>query len=128
MTQSPGSYPHMPSETLTEDAAYNDRLDIFSFGVLMTAVITRREPSGDLLHSERSQLLADGSKRVIPETQRRARDIKAIPAEHPLRGLILRCLQNDPNLRPSTAELQCELLGVQRSLNPTRPTVEEVSL
>ena len=110
LTRYPGTQLYMPPEALADPPEYDDRLDSFSFGVLMMAVIARREPSSDLL-SPRSERLADGTEREIPELERRATDFKAIPATHPARELTARCLSNDRELRPRASELYDELVA-----------------
>ena len=118
LTRCPGTQLYMPPEALADPPEYDDRLDSFSFGVLMMAVITRREPSSNLLLSARSQRLADGTECEIPELERRATDFNAVPATHPARELIARCLSNDRELRPRASELYDELVA---KLNVIRP-------
>ena len=130
MTACPGTQLYMPPEALADPPDYDERLDSFSFGVLMMAVITGREPSGQLLHAEpRFERLADGCRRLIPELERRAADFSAIPQTHPARELISRCLSNDRELRPRANELYGELLGKLQSIKSSlRPRQEQAQV
>ena len=117
LTKCPGTLLYMPPEALTDPPTYDERLDSFSLGVLMMAVLLKREPSGDLLHIERFERLADGSRRAIPEVERRKADFDAIGSGHPLKGILGRCLVNDGERRPSAAQLHLELVSVAESLD-----------
>ena len=118
LTRCPGTILYMPPEALRNPPEYDDSLDCFAFGVLMMAVIARREPDASLLLAERHERLADGTRREIPELHRRAADFDAVPEAHPARELIARCLSNERDLRPRAAELHDELLD---KLNTNRP-------
>ena len=116
MTECPGTMAYMPPEAFTDRPQYDDHLDMFSFGVLMMAVINRREPSASLMQAERTVRMQDGTRRSIPEVERRAADFDAIPAEHPLKELIARCLSNEPSLRPSASDVCAELGRIEERI------------
>ncbi|XP_065181207.1 TRAF2 and NCK-interacting protein kinase-like [Sycon ciliatum] len=99
-TRCPGTRFYMPPEALDEGSAYGLEVDMFSFGVLANSMVTRKEPQPSEARHER---LPGGGKHPIPETERRDGDLSLLPAEHPLRLLILSCLNDDPSRRP-TAE------------------------
>ena len=80
-------------------ARFTDKGDIFSLGVLMLQVATQDPPSCGLVMREGQ-----------PEVERRAADLSRLPANHPLRPLILQCLQDDPAKRPSCSEILSHLL------------------
>ena len=61
MTQAPGTLLYMSPESLLEEAKYDQSLDIFSLGVLMMALIRRREPDGRLLVSPRIEVGPSGN-------------------------------------------------------------------
>ena len=120
LTRCPGTPLYMPPEALADRPEYDDRLDSFSFGVLMMAVIVNREPSSSLLLSPRSERLANGTQREIPELERRSADFNAVPATHPARELIVRCLSNNRELRPRANELYDELVSKLAAINPSQ--------
>ena len=98
-TRQPGTILYMPPEALVDKPRFTDKGDIFSLGVLMLQVATQEPPSCGLV-------IVKGQ----PEVERRAADLSRLPADHPLRPLILQCLQNDPAKRPSCSEVLHYLL------------------
>ena len=116
MTQCPGTLSYMPPEALCAEPRYDAALDSFSFGVLMMATVVGREPSDSVLFSPREVLKEDGSKRVIPELERRTNDFNAIARDHPLRDVIRQCLENDPKNRPSAREIYRKLFVIRQRL------------
>ena len=89
----------MPPEVLVDKPHFTDKGDIFSLGVLMLQVATQNPPSCGLV-------IVKGQ----PEVERRAADLAMLPADHPLRPLILQCLQNDAEERPSCSDVLHYLL------------------
>ena len=94
-SQAPGAMVFMPPEALSPNPHYNEKVDIFSFGVLMLKIATGLEGIGK-----------------DPERERRKEDLDHLPESHPLKLLILRCLENDPNDRPCIKELYKQLAKV----------------
>ena len=89
-SRQPGTVLYMPPEALVESPYFTDKGDIFSFGVVMLQVATQEPPSCGFV-------MRDGQ----PEVERRRADLAKIPTNHPLRPLILQCLQDNPAKRPS---------------------------
>ena len=111
-TKAPGCLLYMPPECLVETnkssgakARFTDKGDIFSLGVLMLQVATQDPPSCGLV-----------IVRGQPEVERRAADLSRLPANHPLRPLILQCLQDDPAKRPSCSEVWKQLFSFHVSI------------
>lgn len=100
-SSAPGAMVFMPPETLCRNPRYNETVDIFSFGVLQLEVATQQEPQTGL----------EGIGKD-PERERRKEDLDHLPESHPLKPLILRCLENDPNDRPCIKELYKQLAKV----------------
>ena len=119
LTQCPGTINYMPPEALSENPRYDQKLDVFAFGVLMMCTVLGREPSGSVFLAPRHVERPDGSLQPIPEIRRRRQDFDAIDARHPLRTLIARCLENDPGLRPSSKQLHAEIRRARDELLPT---------
>ena len=97
-TKQPGAVVYMPPEALAEEPHYDEKIDIFSFGVLMLEIATQKEPNPGMLNI--------GS---MEEKERRKRDLACLPADHLLKPLILRCLNNVPDQRPVAAAVLEEL-------------------
>ena len=93
-TRQPGAIPYMPPEALRAQPLYNEKVDIFSFGVLMLEIATQSAPSSSL----------EGIN-VIPEEDRRRSDLALLPEDHPLKPLIRKCLKDDPAGRPDAVTL-----------------------
>ena len=107
MTVCPGTQSYMPPEALTANPQYDTKLDCFSFGVLTTHVFCGEWPIGS------EYLQADpknpGHLYPLTETQRRDKYLKRIGSDHPLLGLIHRCLKNLPSERPNAQEILGEV-------------------
>ena len=97
-TLQPGAVVYMPPEALEAKPHYDEKIDIFSFGVLMLEIATQKEPNPGMLNI--------GS---MEEKERRKRDLACLPANHLLKPLILRCLNNAPDQRPVAAAVLEEL-------------------
>ena len=90
--QAPGTLMYMPPEALViGNAHYNEKIDIFSFGVLMLEIATQCSPSVKL-----------PGLGTVPEIDRRAKDLSLLPEDHPLKPIILQCLRDDPGERPDS--------------------------
>ena len=115
MTQCPGTPAYMSPEALDEPPVYSEKLDCFSFGILMIQVITREFPKPkdrfqtmELAHpTQPSQQYQ--ARVLVPELERRQSHISLIPATHPLRPIALDCIKDRDAQRP-TAEQLCETL------------------
>ena len=87
----PGVIPYMPPEALVDRPRYNEKIDVFSLGVLMLEIATQYPPF--------IKLSGIGT---TPEIQRRAEDQSRLPEDHPLKPIILQCLRDDPEERPDS--------------------------
>ena len=104
-TGCPGAVPYMPPEALCRDPKYDDKLDIFSFGILTLFVVIEHLPayyieakiSGESVHLGRAQI------------EKRRESIDKIPQKHCLREMILSCLMDEPGVRPSTVQINLQL-------------------
>lgn len=96
---SPEVLRYLPPEAFTHTYAAQVATDVFSLGVLLLQIATQRAPS---VERDRAGL--------IPELDRRMDDLEKLDDRHPLKPIILQCLQQYPRDRPSVALL---LLQVQ---------------
>ncbi|XP_065181676.1 mucin-2-like isoform X5 [Sycon ciliatum] len=129
LTACPGNVLYMAPEALQNPPVYDESLDIFSFGVLATSVVTGVEPSTDLHTSPRTIIRqverADGTSEenvtAITEVERRCVDLRRIPDSHPLKPAIFRCLAVVAEDRPKAEELHelvLDTVKVARGLSP----------
>ena len=100
-TAQPGAIPFMPPEAMQEQSRYNEKLDIFSLGVLMLEVATQQPPRVGLVGIGRDK-----------EIVRRREDLSKLEEEHPLKPLILSCLEDDPKERPDIVAVHTQLLAM----------------
>ncbi len=103
MTNVPGNESHMPPEArLAGEQAYVQstdkakKLDVFSFGNVLINMLTGEFPVAEMDR--------DPTGRRITEVQRRYHLLVKIP-ESKEKDLIIRCLNNNPDNRPTTDEL-----------------------
>ena len=82
---------YIPPEALAPIAHYNDKIDIFSLGVLMLEIATQHPPSCGL-----------SGIGTVPEIDRRSNDLSLLPEDHPLKPIILQCLRHDTGERPDS--------------------------
>lgn len=108
-TTCPGTLAFMPPEALLPGQVYGDKVDVFSTGVLMVQIVTRKYPNpGDAHRTERDHK----QRRVlvpIPELERRKDDLLGLFLTHPLRPIALECLKDEEGDRPTAANL-CQTL------------------
>ena len=116
-TQVPGCPVYMPPEAWLNPPIYTETLDIFSFGVVVLQIITRKSPSPGpsevLIADKRSP--TGFLKLPVPETERRAPDIDLVPSDHPLREEMLNCLLDIADERPSAERLCLFLTDIKKS-------------
>lgn len=107
MTQAPGNFTYMPPEALCTKPTYDMKIDIFSFGHLALFTLTQVFPN--LLPSTYTS--REDPERIVgrSEVERRSREVdllyRQLGEQHPLVQLVLVCLQNRPELRPSTQQV-----------------------
>ena len=89
-TMKPGHEYYMPGEVLSAVASYDERLDVFSLGVIILEMLISREPhpQGRWLTRQDS-----GQLRLIPEVERRADDLDQLGRDHPVYPLIVRMFE-----------------------------------
>ena len=92
LTLCPGNVNYMSPEALEEPPSYTDKLDVFSFGVLLVQIMTRRFP--DPGPRFRIGLPGYPEARVLsPETERHASHLRLIADTHPLKAIAIDCLK-----------------------------------
>ena len=98
LTNAPGTTDFMPPEALQDDAVYGTSLDVFSFGGIILYVITEEWPT-----PKASTKFNTMTRCTIGfnEVERRKHYLDKIIGNIDLRLLVERCLDNDPNVRPT---------------------------
>ena len=96
-TRRPGTEFYMPPEAFV-NGQYTLKIDVFSLGVIMLQMVVGREPTPCSIWRP----CGDGTFRVVPEGERRQTDLDDVAHDHPLRSLILQCLETE---RPSSHEI-----------------------
>uniref|UniRef100_A0A0E0LKG9 non-specific serine/threonine protein kinase n=1 Tax=Oryza punctata TaxID=4537 RepID=A0A0E0LKG9_ORYPU len=94
MTAETGTYRWMAPEVI-EHLPYDQRADVFSFGIVIWELLTRKLPYEDMTPLQAAVAVVQKDLRPV------------IPADtHPtLAGLLQKCWQKDPALRPTFAEI-----------------------
>ncbi len=102
---------YMPPEALNEPPVYTEKVDIFSFGVLVIQIATRQfpNPQSDAVKA---------TSRQIPETERRNEHINLIKPSHPLLPTALDCLKEASN-RPISKDLCQTMDNLKSTLKDT---------
>ena len=102
-TLAPGAFVFMPPEALMDEPHYNLKVDSFSMGVLMLEIGTQTHPPARMGKIGSSQ-----------EVERRSKDLILLDGCHPLKPLIIWCLQNQYQLRPDVATIHSQLMALVR--------------
>ena len=116
-TMCPGTDAYMPPEAIDNQAVYTEKGDVFSFGVNIIQILTRKFPKpGDRFNTVPINDPRFPSGRVevrVPEIERRNNHISEINTAHPLLPIALDCLKNREGERPSTGELYQRLAALK---------------
>ncbi|MCG8622751.1 MAG: protein kinase, partial [Proteobacteria bacterium] len=110
-TMCPGTDVYMPPETVKDDPVYTEKIDCFSFGVIVIQTLTRLFPKPGNRHQEveiNHPGLPRGTVEVrLAEVDRRQNHISQVDSNHPLLSIALNCLKDKDTERPSAQQL-CE--------------------
>ena len=102
----PGNVHHMPPEALQHQ--YSTKLDIFSFGCVIIHTVTQEFPIPDRYIKTPNV----GSYKKLSEVDRRSvliQKLKHYPDSAQLHKMVVECLQDDPDNRPTAAVLHVQL-------------------
>ena len=99
-TKAPGTQYYMPPDALSDNPQYGVELDVFSFGHLALYTITQVPPEPD-----DSKITSTAVKRGEVQIAKREATINIMGRDHCLCPLIMQCLQDRPEQRPTTAKL-----------------------
>ena len=110
-TMCPGTDVYMPPEAVKDDPVYTEKIDCFSFGVIIVQTSTRQFPKPGNRRQEveiNHPGLPRGTVEVrLAEVDRRQNHISQVDPNHPLLPIALDCLKDKDSERPSAQQL-CE--------------------
>ena len=101
----PGTLGYMPPEALSEHPQYGCALDIFSFGVLMLYVAIQEYPQ-----YYENVVTVTALQRQETQIKKRLKWINKLKEDDPIRTVVCNCLQDEPQKRPTTSELNATLV------------------
>ena len=111
-TTQPGTVIYMPPEALKKKPSYTSKVDVFSLGAVMLEVCTQSPPS----------VWLEGIG-VVPEVERRKDDLALLEDTHPLKPLIIWCLQDNHESRPDVRSTHEQVKLLVRMLSCCRRSV-----
>ncbi len=119
LTPTPGTVEYMPPEAVSYGfpVSYTHQLDVFSLGVLMVQICTKKYPRPGPSLRQVSTEPPDTDTELpdteppdtlwerVPEAERRKAHIMFIDSNHPLLPLAMDCLRDDATERPTADQL-----------------------
>ena len=119
-TKYPGTDAYMPPECLTKARpVYTEKVDCFSFGVLIVQILIQQLPEPGDRHQEveiNDPRFPSGVIQMLtPEIERRQNHIDQIDPKHQLQPIALDCLRDKGAERPSAQQL-CKRLADLKNL------------
>ena len=126
-TTCPGTDVYMPPEAVQDTPLYTEKIGCFSFGVIILQILTQLFPKpGDRMQEVGFNHPGFPSGAVLvrmPEVSRRQNHISKVDPDHPLLPVILDCLKDKDDERPSAHQLCeriAELKGMEKYINSAR--------
>ena len=100
MTRAPGTPAYMPPEALMPEPKYDVKLDIFSFGVLALYIANQEFPVPYEVPLTKAVV-----KQKKVQISKRQHWIDKMGEDHPLGPIVVQCLHDLPEVRPTTRKL-----------------------
>ena len=122
-TKAPGTHFYMPPEALKDNPKYDEKLDIFSFGHLALYVINQMFPEVFEV-TITPVVLREGTLQIL----KRRKAIDEMGRDHCLHDVVVKCLQDNPQKRPTTFKLNDMLNHLCMKHPREHQDVTEVSL
>ena len=117
LTVCPGSDVYMPPEAVESKPAYCDKIDCFSFGVIILQMLTQEFPNPGDRHKQvyiSDPHFPSGAVEIrCSEIERRQNHLNKVDPNNPLLSIILKCLSDQDYQRPSSLQLS-EQFGILR--------------
>ena len=128
-TMCPGTDVYMPPEAVQDKPVYTEKIDCFSFGVIIVQTLTRQFPKpGDRL--ERVELNHPGIRKKsvlveVSEIDRRQNHISQVDPNHSFLPIALDCLKDEGSERPSAHQL-CERIADLKGMPKYRDSARAI--
>jgi serine/threonine protein kinase len=114
-TMCPGTDVYMPPEAVQDKPVYTEKIDCFSFGVIVVQILTRQFPMpGDRRKTIKAGNML-GLEQRVSEIERRHNHISRIEQDHPLRPVVLDCLKDKDVARPFAHQLSSRIAALKDS-------------
>ena len=118
-TMCPGTDVYVPPEAVQDKPVYTEKIDCFSFGVIIVQILTQKFPKpGDRLQEVEFSHPGLPPGRILvqlPEINRQQNHINQINPDHPLLIIALNCLKDKHCECPSAHQL-CERIADQKRM------------
>ena len=110
LTMATGTTAYIPQEALGENPKYSEKLDVFSFGVLVIEIMTRCFPDPS---PRKKEVVSPSGTIIVPveETECRKDHISMIDKTNPLLDIAIECLSLKMENRPSAKKI-CHVIEV----------------
>lgn len=129
-TMCPGTDVYMPPEAVKEEPVYSEKIDCFSFGVIVVQMLTREFPKPSNRRKEveiNHPGLPSGTVEIkVSEIERRQNHISKIDPNHSLLLIALDCLRDKETERPKSRKL-CERVATLKESTDYNDSVERQS-
>ena len=100
LSRVPETVLYMPSEACLDNPRYDTSIDVFSYGIIMIFMFGGKFPVA--------------LKAALSEAEQREEYLRAIGNDHPAMKLILQCIANDPQQRPTATEISQQLKRIYK--------------
>ena len=118
-TLCPGTDAYMPPEAVDKNAVYTEKGDIFSFGVNIIQILTKKFPDPGnrfkTVYVDHPQFPSGKIEVRASEVERRNNHISMINPAHPLLAIALDCLKDQEGERPQAGELCRRLITLRNT-------------
>ena len=109
LTTTPGNLYYMPPECRVANPSYTTKLDIFSFGNLIVHTIIGDTPDLHDIPFDDPKFIEFIQKKKVELMRRNTAVHKKMGETHCLYPLVVRCLKDSPEQRPSVGEVRISL-------------------
>ena len=126
-TACPGTDVYMPPEAVKEKPTYTEKIDCFSFGVLIIQILAQVFPDPGKRQETMQNFSHRGRKVMVSvsEVERRKNHIDLVQPNHPLLAIALDCLNELESDRPSAQEICERVATLKESAEYTASMKEE---
>ena len=128
-TMCPGTDVYMPPEAVQDKPVYTEKIDCFSFGVIIVQTLTRQfpKPGHRLQEIDFNHPGLPPGKILVqaPEVNRRQNHISQVDPNHSLLPIALNCLKDKDSERPSAHQL-CERVADLKGMPKYRDSARAV--